>query len=62
MFVHGVSNYGDSLAHGECSKNCADSQTVDMTEDKTCHGSCRCKADHLQSSGMTDVQAKRQNI
>ena len=25
VFVHGISNYGDSLAHGECSKNCADS-------------------------------------
>ena len=48
MLVHGVSNYGDSLAHGECSKNCADSQTVDMTEDKTCHGSCSCKADHIK--------------
>ena len=48
MFVHGISNYGDSLAHGECGEDCADSQTVDMTEDKTCHGSCRCKADHIK--------------
>ena len=32
MFVHGISNYGDSLAHGECSKNCSDSQAVDMNE------------------------------
>ena len=48
MFVHDISNYGDSLAHGECSKNCSDSQTVDMTEDKTCHGSCRCKADYIK--------------
>ena len=48
MFVHDISNYGDSLAHGEGSKDCADSQTVDMTEDKTCHGSCRCKADHIK--------------
>ena len=48
VLVHGVSNYGDSLAHGEGSKNCSDSQAVDMTEDKTCHGSCRCKADHIK--------------
>lgn len=48
VLVHDISNYGDSLAHGECSKNCADSQTVDMTKDKTCHGSCRCKADHIK--------------
>ena len=48
VFVHGISNYGDSLAHGECSKNCSDSQAVDMTEDKTCHGSCRCKADYIK--------------
>ena len=48
VLVHDISNYGDSLAHGECSKNCSDSQTVDMTEDKTCHGSCRCKADYIK--------------
>ena len=48
VLVHDISNYGDSLAHGECSKNCSDSQAVDMTEDKTCHGSCRCKADYIK--------------
>lgn len=48
VLVHDISNYGDSLAHSECGEDCADSQTVDMTENKTCHGSCRCKADHIK--------------
>lgn len=48
VLVHGIPNYGDSLAHGERGEDCANSQTVDMTEDKTCHGSCRCKADHIK--------------
>ena len=48
MFVHDISHYGDSLAHGERGEDCADSQTIDMTENKTCHGSCRCKADHIK--------------
>ena len=48
VLVHDISNYGDSLAHGECGEDCADSQTIDMTENKSCHGSCRCKADYIK--------------
>ena len=48
MLVHCISNQGDAFAHGESGEDCADSKSVDVTEDEAGKGCGRCKADHVK--------------
>ncbi len=49
MTVHLISDHSNYFSHRKCSEDRTDSESVQMSEDDTCHQCSYCKADDIKS-------------
>ena len=49
MLIHLVPDHSDYFSHSKCSKDRADSKSVQMAKHNTCHQCSHCKADNIKT-------------